>query len=221
MTAQRETERVHSDAFERTPEDAYVTLHRNEVVAMSQWKRFVLSAVAIVACTVAVVLLVTLTAGTTAGVRAGTSPPAVQQQAHPPAEPVPDDGVVTSTHIFRNVTQRFPFTNPCSGAPGTATFTFSGVMQVTSLPGAATFQVSGNETGSGVLAPGDPTQPSYSGHFASRFDSTTTPDTGTATTTLTMHGVGSDGSQRNFHLVQLVTMSATGMIVAFDHLSCA
>jgi hypothetical protein len=191
---------------------------------MSQWKRFVLSAVAIVVCIVAVVLLVTLSDGTTAaGARAGRSTPAVRQRVHPQAAPAPDDGVFTSTHIFADVTQRFPFANPCTGAPGTATITFSAIMKVTSPtsdPIAGTFQVSGNETGSSVLAPTDPTRPSYSGHFTSWFDSNSTPDTRAAKINLDIHSVGSDGSRRNFHLVQQLTMSAARLIVSFDHLSC-
>jgi hypothetical protein len=136
---------------------------------------------------------------------------------------VPDDGAVTSTRIFKAVTQTFPFTNPCSGSRGTATMTFSGVMQVTyqtSGPSSGTFRVSGNEIGTSVLTPTDPAQPSYNGQFTRQFATTITPDTGIATTTLNIHGVGSDGSQLNFQLVQHMAMSATRVIVSFDHPSC-
>jgi hypothetical protein len=190
---------------------------------MSQWKCITLFAVAVIACTVAaVLLLVTRTSTTVAGARAGTSPP-TSQQAHPQPEPILDEGDVTSAHIFTDVTQSFPFANPCSGAPGTATITFSGVMQITYLssgPCAGTFQVSSNETGNGQLTPTDPTQPSYSGHFTSRFATNTNPNNGTATTIVNIHGVGSDGSLLIFHLVQHITINATGVIISFDHLTC-
>jgi hypothetical protein len=189
---------------------------------MSQWNRITLFAVAVVACTVAAVILVTLTISSAAGARAGTSTPTVRQ-ALPQPEPVSDEGAVTSTYIFTDVTQGVPFANPCTGASGTATMTFSGVLHLTSLssgPGAGTFQVSGNETGSGQLNPTDPTLPSYSGHFTSQFDTNTHADNGTATINVNIHAVGSDGSQLNVHLVEQVTITTTGVVFSFDHLSC-
>jgi hypothetical protein len=66
---------------------------------MTQWKHIILSVVAVVACTLAVVLLVTLTSATTAGIRAGTSRPAVP--AHPQAEPVPDAGGYSGAGTFQ------------------------------------------------------------------------------------------------------------------------
>ena len=84
---------------------------------MSQGNRITLLTVTVVICIAAVLLLVTLTSATAAGARSGTSMPTVQP-VHPQAEPVPDKGAVTSTHIFKDVTQSFPFANPCTGAPG-------------------------------------------------------------------------------------------------------
>jgi hypothetical protein len=145
------------------------------------------------------------------------------RQARPQAQPVPNEGDITSTHIFKGITQSLPFTNACKGASGTATITFSGVLQVTyvpSGPGAGTFQVSGHETGSGMLAPMDPRLPSYRGQFTSRFDANTNLDTGTATTTVNLHAVGSDGSPVNVHLVEQITITAIDVVVSFEHLTC-
>jgi hypothetical protein len=189
---------------------------------MSQGNRITVFAVAVVTCMLAAVLLVILTSATAAGAQAGTSAPTVQP-APSDAEPVADAGAVTSTHIVTDVTQSLPFANPCSGPPGTATITISGVMHLTYLtsgPGAGTFQVSGNETDSGVLMPSDPALPSYRGQFTSHFDTNTNLANGTATTTLNIHAVGSDGSQLNVHLVERITITATGVFVSFDHLTC-
>jgi hypothetical protein len=84
---------------------------------MSQWKRNTLFTVAMVACAVAAVLLATLTSASAAGVRAGTSMHTMRQ-AYPQAEPIPDEGTLSSTQIFKDITQRFAFANPCTGAPG-------------------------------------------------------------------------------------------------------
>jgi hypothetical protein len=189
---------------------------------MSQGNRITLFTVTVVTCIAAVLLLVTLSSTIAEGARSGTSMPTVQP-AYPQAEPLPDEGAVTSTQIFKDVTQSFPFANPCTGALGTVTITFSGIMHVTSQssgPNAGTFHVSGNETGSGVLTPADPALPSYSGHFTSRFDTNTNADNGTATTNLNIHAVGSDGSLLNVHLVEHITITATGVVVSFDHLTC-
>jgi hypothetical protein len=189
---------------------------------MSQWKRITLSAVAVVACTVAVVLLVILNVASAAETRAGTSMATVPPP-HPQAEPVPNEGAVTSTQIFKDVTERFPFANACTGAAGTVTMTFSGVLQVTYLssgPHGSAFHVSGTETGSGQLILTNPALPSYSGHFTSRLDTNTNPDNGTATTTVNLHAEGSDGSRLNVHLVEQFTLTATGVVVSFDHLTC-
>lgn len=91
---------------------------------------------------------------------------------------------------------------------------------VTSGPGAGDFHVIGSETGDGVLTPTDPTLPSYSGHFTSRFDNNGNLNNGTFTNLLIIHATGSDGSRLDFHMVQHVSVSATGVTTSFDTLSC-
>jgi hypothetical protein len=132
---------------------------------MSKWKRIALIAARVVPCTVAVVLFVILSSPIADSIRVGTAPP-IFGQAQPQPEPVPDEGTGTSTHITTEATRSFRFANPCTGALGIVTIAFSGVLQVTYLtsgPDAGTFQVSGHETGSGVLTPTDPALPSYRG----------------------------------------------------------
>jgi hypothetical protein len=189
---------------------------------MSKWKRNALFAAWVVACTVAVALFVILSSPIAESRVVGTAPPTFGQ-AQPRPEPVPDKGSVTSTHIFTDITQTFRFAKTCTGALETVTISFSGVLQVTYLgsgPHAGTFRVSGTETGMGQLIPADPALPSYTGHFTIRFDTNTTADTGTATTNLNIHAVGSDGSLLYVHLVEHTTITATGVVVSFDHLTC-
>jgi hypothetical protein len=166
------------------------------------WQRIILSA-ALAACAVGVVALVTFPSAAATG--AGGA------------------GAVTYTQTFKDTTERFPFGNPCTGAPGTATITFNAVMHVTVLtsgPGAGDTHMIGSETGDGVLTPTDPALPTYSGHFTSRFDDNDTLHNRTDTAILTIHATGTDGSTLAFHLVQHVSVSATGVTVSFDTLRC-
>ena len=73
------------------------------------------------------------------------------------------DGSTTQTIHFDNVTQSFPSANPCSGAPGTLTLTYTGVFhQTTHLGGDVHFTTT--IQGSFVFVPTGPTQPTYTGH---------------------------------------------------------
>jgi hypothetical protein len=165
-------------------------------------KRTILAA-ALAACAVGVVLLVSLSGAAHAGA-AGA-------------------GAITYTQTFKDTTERFPFGNPCTGAPGTATITFNAVMHVTVLtsgPGAGDIHMIGSETGDGVLTPADPALPTYSGHFTSRFDDNDTLHNGTDTAILTVHATGTDGSTLDFQMVQHVSVSATGITTTFDTFRC-
>lgn len=133
------------------------------------------------------------------------------------------EGAVTFTQTFQNASETLPFANPCTGAPGTATITFNGVMHVTfvtSGPGAGSFLAVGNETGDGMLTPTDPSLPSYSGTFSTHFDDADNLHNGADSTTLSIHATGSDGSTLDFHMVEHFSISATGVTVSFDNLTC-
>lgn len=124
---------------------------------------------------------------------------------------------------FHDASESFPFDNPCTGAPGTATITFNAVMHVTfvtSGPSAGDFHAIGSETVDGLLTRTDPALPTYSGHFTSRFDDNNNLHNGADTSILTIHATGSDGSTLDSHMVQHFSVSATGMTVSFDTLSC-
>jgi hypothetical protein len=121
-------------------------------------------------------------------------------------------GTVTYTQTFKDLAETFPFSNPCTGAPGTATVTINSVMHVTfvtSGQGAGDFHAIGSQTGDGVLTPTDPALPTYTGRFTSHFDDNNNLRNGAAATTLSIHAIGSDGSTLDFHMVEHFSVSAT------------
>jgi hypothetical protein len=130
-------------------------------------------------------------------------------------------GTITYTQTFKDVTERFPFGNPCTGAPGNVAITFNAVMHVTiqtSGAGAGDVRMIGNEEGDGVLTPADSALPTYSGHFTSRFADLDNLRNGVDSSILTIHAIGTDGSTLDFHMVQHVSVSATGVTVSFDNI---
>jgi len=132
-------------------------------------------------------------------------------------------GAVSFTQTFKNVTETFHDVNPCSGAPATITITYNGVFHITQLTsgqGAGTFWATGTQTGNFVLVPDDSTQPTYTGHFTDWFGDNNNLQNGTETSTFTVHGIGSDGSTLRFHDTAHMSVSASGVSIAFDKPSC-
>lgn len=162
---------------------------------MHHWKRAILPAAAAAVAVVAL-LLVSITTISAAGA-----------------------GAVTYTQTFHNATDSFPVANPCTGAPSTATITYNGVMHYT-VNKAGDIWATGTQTGSFVLVPDDPTQPTYTGHFTTWFGVSDNNQNGVDHSTFTIHGTGSDGSTLSFHDVAHLSVSASGLTVSFDKPSC-
>ena len=97
--------------------------------------------------------------------------------------------------------------NLCSGAPGTLTIVFSGVLHTTD-PGDGTVRMTGAMTGTVTFVPADPNQPSYTGHLTERFD--TGANTFTIADNIVLHG--SDGSLGKQHILMHVTVNANGTV---------
>jgi hypothetical protein len=167
---------------------------------MSRWKRAILPAAA-ASVAVMALLLFTIVTASAAGA-----------------------GAVSYTQTFHNATDSSPTANPCTAAPGTLTLTYNGVFHVTELTsgqGVGTFWATGTMTGDFVLTPDDvATQPSYSGHFATWFGDNNNLHNGTETSTLSAHGIGSDGSTLRFHEVAHLSASASGLTFFFDKPRC-
>jgi hypothetical protein len=128
-------------------------------------------------------------------------------------------GTVSYTQTFHNATDSFPAANPCTGAPGTATLTYNGVLHYT-VNNAGDIWATGTQTGSAVLVPDDPTQPTYTGHFTTWFGVSDNKQNGVDHSTFSVHAVGSDGSTLRFHDVAHLSVSASGLTVSFDKPSC-
>src|SRR5215470_752945 len=99
--------------------------------------------------------------------------------------------------------------NLCSGAPGTLTIDFSGVIHTTDL-GDGTLHMTGTMTGTVTFVPDDPSQPSYTGHLTEQFDGG--PNTMTVADNIVLHG--SDGSLGKQHILMQVTVNANGTVTA-------
>ncbi len=126
--------------------------------------------------------------------------------------------VATTIHV-KDVTMTFPAANPCTGANATVTITVNGVFHVTMISPDRN-HVAGTETGTFVLAPVDPTQPTYTGHITTRFGANVDPNRMVLTSTFGIRGVGSDGSTLRFHDVAHVLLGDTGVVHFFDKPRC-
>jgi len=127
-------------------------------------------------------------------------------------------GAVTETQKFKNVTESFPDTNPCSGVPGTVTITYNGVIHTTQNDNG--FHITGTFTGDFVFVPDDPAQPTYTGHFTNWFGFNANQRNFTGTFTFSVHGKGSDGSRLDFHVTGHDSMSASGHVISFEKPRC-
>jgi hypothetical protein len=133
-------------------------------------------------------------------------------------------GAVTFTQNDHNVTQSFSSSNPCTGDAGIVTTTGNSVFHVTTLTsgiGIGTSWATGTSEGTFTFVPTDPTKPSYTGHFTTWFGDNNNLKNGTETSTLTIHGVGSDGSTIRFHEVVHLLVDANDVVkLFFDKPTC-
>jgi len=114
----------------------------------------------------------------------------------------------TATIHFSGIDSRAE-QNLCSGAPGTLTIVFSGVIHTTDL-GDGTVQRTGTTTGTVTFVPDDPSQPSYTGHL------TEVSGQGAGTITIADDIVlhRSDGSLGKLHILFHLTENANGTVTA-------
>jgi hypothetical protein len=124
------------------------------------------------------------------------------------------NGAITITQNFHDDTMSNPDVNPCSGATGTTTMTFNGVIHGTFNANGS--WVTGTMTGAFQFVPDDPSQPTYTGHFTSWFGDENNRQNGVEHFTFTVHVTGTDGSRLTFHETFHDSVSASGMTVTFD-----
>jgi hypothetical protein len=103
--------------------------------------------------------------------------------------------------------------SPCSGAPGTLTIVFSGVVHTTRLADDIV-HLSVTTTGTVTFAPDDPSQVSYTGHLAewSGTNANSMNSTLANAENVVLHG--SDGSLGKQHILVHLTVNANGTVTS-------
>ena len=129
-----------------------------------------------------------------------------------PAAPASAD---TVTVVQRQTDINPGETNPCTGATGTVVDEEQDVFHITTLAD-GTLELSGHSTTAVSFVPDDPSGVVYSGHETSNFSATGSGDTFTTTFTTQLRVRGSDGSFLTFREVAHLTVTASGVKVAFD-----
>jgi hypothetical protein len=112
--------------------------------------------------------------------------------------------------------------NLCSGAPGTLTIVFSGVLHTTDLKDGTSHETS-TMTGTVAFVPDDPSQPSYTGHLTERFGENLNSSNSTSTVADNIVLHGSDGSLGKQHILVHLTVNANGKVTSSidaDRLTC-
>jgi hypothetical protein len=122
----------------------------------------------------------------------------------------------TETMIVKNQTQSMPSLNPCSGVPGTLTFDYTNSIAHVTVNGAGDIWVTQTQTGSVSAVPIDPTQPSYVGHITIWFGASLNQNNLVFHDTLNATLTGTDGSTITLHLVDHVSISASGILNVFS-----
>jgi len=107
-----------------------------------------------------------------------------------------------------------PLINPCSGATGTLTFEFEGVVHTTTLD-SGTFHGSATSTGTWTFVPDDSSQPTYAGHIAGFSEQNFTSKNLTLTNTFDVVLHGSDQSLLKLRAFFHITTNANGTVTAF------
>jgi type 1 fimbria pilin len=104
-------------------------------------------------------------------------------------------------------------TNPCTGAVGTLTIVFSGVIHTTRLEDDIV-HLTVTTTGTVTFVPDDPSQVSYTGHLAESSGTHVNPMNSTLTNAENVVLHGSDGSLGKQHLLVHLTVNANGTVTS-------
>ena len=112
--------------------------------------------------------------------------------------------------------------NPCSGAPGTLTIVFKGVIHTTDLED-GTVHATVTTTGTVTFVPDDPSQASFTGHLAESFGKNVNSKNFTITNAENVVLHGSDGSLGKQHILFHLTVNANGTVTSsidIDEFTC-
>ena len=126
----------------------------------------------------------------------------------------------TETVHVTNVTESNPDVNPCSGATGTVSMTYSGVFHSTELPNGTSW-FTGTLHGTLSFVPDDATQPSYAGKFTTWFGDENNLRNEVEHETFRVRLLGTDGSVLMAHETAHMGTSASGLSFSFDKIRFA
>jgi hypothetical protein len=121
----------------------------------------------------------------------------------------------TETIHVANVTESNPDVNPCSGATGTFSQTYSGVFHSTELPNGTSW-FTGTLHGTVSFVPDDSTQPSYAGRFTTWFGDENNLQNDVEHATFRANLRGTDGSVVMVHEAAHMATSTSGLSFSFD-----
>lgn len=130
-------------------------------------------------------------------------------------------GAVSFTQTDKNFVHTFTDVIPCAG-PAVITTTTNDVFHVTFLTsgvGAGTGWATGTSEGSVVAVASSGV--TYTGHVAVWFGDNNNLKNGEQDFNLNVNLTGSDGSVINGHLVVHASVSATGVVLTFVHVTCS
>jgi hypothetical protein len=122
----------------------------------------------------------------------------------------------SETQILKNQTFSMPSANPCTAVPGILTFDFTNAIFHITVNGASDVWVTQTETGSISFAPTDTSQPSYLGHIATWFGASLNKSNTVFHDTFNASLTGTDGSTISAHMVDHMSVSASGMQNTFS-----
>jgi hypothetical protein len=115
--------------------------------------------------------------------------------------------------IHLSDTDSFAHVNPCSGATGTLTTAFSGVLHIATLDN-GTVHVTETVITSATFVPNDPSQPTYTGHYAESDSFNTNASNITGTVAFNAIAHGSDGSLLKLHVLYHLTVNANETVTS-------
>src|SRR3954468_12997091 len=106
--------------------------------------------------------------------------------------------------------------NPCSGAEGTFSRTFHGVVQTVTRPDGSTLFHGWTPAEDGTFVPDDPSEPTFTGRETVHVSAATNGASATSTFVLHFWAGSADGSRTMFKEVEHATFNTSGNTVEFE-----
>jgi len=128
------------------------------------------------------------------------------------------NGAVSYTQTFKDQTTSFPVGPPCV-PDGMLYETYNMVFHVT-INNAGDVWATGTMEGSFTFVPSDKTLPTYTGHATDWFGESDNRQNAVMHSTFNAQAHAPDGSHLDMHETFHYSVSATGVTVAFDNVSC-